>query len=194
MKKISLLGSFIFLATFNLFAQLNIGPKVGINTGVDNYDQFEKLTNLSTSGTHVGIFGRAELLFLYIQPELLYSTNNFQSEVLNNDGSTSFVDYKNNRVDFPLIGGLRFFKFLRVGAGPVFSVVTSDSISGATNSAIGFKNSTAGFQVNAGLDIWKIILDLKYESGAGDLAENVLGVPSDFRPQQLIFSIGLKLF
>jgi hypothetical protein len=182
------------LFTWNAHAQFNLGPKVGINTGVDSYDEFEKLTNLSSSGTHVGIFGRAELAFLYIQPELLYSINNLQTELLNDDGSTSVLDYKNNRVDLPIMAGLRFFKFLRVGAGPVFSVVTSDSLTGATNNTVGFKNSTAGFQVNAGLDIWKIILDLKYESGAGDLSDNVLGVPSDYRPQQLSFSIGIKLF
>ncbi|GHB29432.1 outer membrane beta-barrel protein [Mongoliitalea lutea] len=194
MKFNLIFGCVFFLFLFEVKAQLNFGPKVGINTGIESYEQLTEFKDFSWSGSHVGVFGRVDFLFLYVQPELLYSMNQFQSSLINDDGTTSFIDYKTNRVDFPIMAGFRFFKFLRVGAGPIFSVVTSDSSTGMTNNSIGFSNATAGFQVNGGFDIWKLIIDLKYESGAGELADKILGVESDFRPNQFIVSIGIKLF
>jgi len=73
-----------------------------------------------------------------------------------------------------------------------------DELADATNESVesNFKNATFGYQVGAGLDIFKFAtLDVKYEGNLSKLGEgvNIAGKPYTFdqRNPQWIFSLGI---
>ena len=113
------------------------GPKIGIavpsikvsdvqdvNSGAQALSLLEDV-NGKVSG-HIGVFARISLLGFYIQPELLVSSS--KSEVGFNIPTDDFNlesvmgEVKLNKLDIPVLIGKRFFKVLRVNAGPVFTL------------------------------------------------------------------------
>jgi hypothetical protein len=53
---------------------------------------------------------------------------------------------------------------------------------------------TFGYQAGIGLDIGNLVLDLKYEGGMTNSINGFAEVPTDQRQNQLILSMGFRLF
>jgi len=195
MKTLFALAGIMLIASAS-FAQVNIGPKIGVNsskiTFKDNVNNVEE--GDASFGFHAGVFGRIELGNFYLQPELLYTSAS--GEIKFNDGSlgNQVRSYEFNRIDLPVQVGYKFGDFFRVGVAPVYSILLSDSEQGDTGSKMTLKNSNIGYQAGIGFDIANIILDLRYEGNLSGVGDKFLGADTDQRLNQWTLGVGLKIF
>lgn len=197
---------FGILLAFSASAQNsnNFGLKLGLST--ENLDG-ETVQNEGLSlaikdanyGFHIGAFARLRLgEKFHIQPEVLFNSETVDYTL--NDVSQNVVNkivsetYQN--LDFPLLAGWQF-GFFRLNAGPVGHVHV------ASKSDIGdnvptytqrFEDFTLGYQAGAGLDIWKIVIDLRYEGNLTRLGDHMYfaGNQVNFsqRPTRWMLSVG----
>jgi hypothetical protein len=204
MKKIILISGLAILF-LNLSAQMDFGIKGGMN--ISNVKASEILTddyriNPAASGNlgyHVGGFFRASLLGVFIQPELYFSSISNEFKVENISGSSTaeqLAKQKIGRMDVPVLVGVRLGTF-RLGLGPVGSIVVADQtdLQDITGYETKLKSATFGYQLGAGVDIWKICIDLRYEGNLTKLGDHLdIGgrtINLDNRVRQVLISLGI---
>ena len=202
MKKV--FGAILLFVAFSTqsFGQigLDFGIKGGVNTSNIKFKDIsdQVVANINGSsvnlGYHAGLFARLDLLFLYVQPEILYTRLNGEVEVEEKSGKTSTYDYNQNRMDIPVIFGLKIGP-AGIFAGPVLSY-NLQSPSEIFESS--YKKGTWGYQVGAGVKLFSILIEAKYEGGFGTVADEAT-IPingSDYtfdvdkRTPQVILSLG----
>ncbi len=205
MKRIILISSLAILF-LNLSAQIDFGIKGGLN--ISNVKASEILTddwriNPAASGNlgyHVGGFLRASLVGIFIQPELYFSSiaTEYKVEDLSGTGTAEqLVKQKIGRIDVPVLVGVKLGTF-RLGLGPVGSIIVSDKsdLTDITGYEATLKSATFGYQLGAGVDIWKIGIDLRYEGNLTKLGDHLdIGgqtINLDNRVRQIIISLGIS--
>jgi hypothetical protein len=205
MKRIILISSLAILF-LNLSAQIDFGIKGGLN--ISNVKASEILTddyriNPAASGNlgyHVGGFLRASMVGIFIQPELYFSSlsSEFKVEDLSGTGTADqLVKQKIGRIDVPVLVGVKLGTF-RLGLGPVGSIIVSDKsdLNDITGYEATLKSATFGYQLGAGVDIWKIGIDLRYEGNLTKLGDHLdIGgqtINLDNRVRQIIISLGIS--
>ncbi|MEO1449216.1 MAG: outer membrane beta-barrel protein [Bacteroidota bacterium] len=188
--------------------KLKFGPRFAVSSSgiepndlvIQNSADLDQLA-LSLSETspnyQIGLFGRLQILGLYIQPEFLLSTSSatFLYEDLTTGDEESLTE-RYFELEMPIMAGIKFGPF-RLQAGPVYRMNLSNNsnlnnIDGLTRN---FQSSTVGLQGGVGLDLGKkLVLDLKYEAPLGRLRDEVtiFGQTHEVtdRSGQLIGSIG----
>ncbi|KPQ15611.1 MAG: PorT family outer membrane secretin [Algoriphagus marincola HL-49] len=197
MKKLFVI---ILLAGFSLpaFSQNSgFGIKAGVNNSDIKFETEEFFTWHSYTGYHVGIFARLDLGGLLIQPELLFTQTGgeFVSNDLGSNGSERF-NANFNRLDIPLMFGVKMFKLIRLQAGPVASINVNSNLENSigTVTDVDFKQATLGYQAGLGLDIGNLFIDAKYEGGLSKVTGQIAGFETDNRLNQWILSVGFKIF
>jgi len=219
MKRLAMLISTILVVSLAANAQfLRFGVKGGVSSStvkidkttfstIDDAETFVVEQGNSKMGLHFGLFGRIQVLGFYVQPELLFTQSKGEvvlTDITNSESPLKSIrDQKFNKIDIPVMVGWKIGP-ARLGLGPVASVMLSeqdglkDELADATNESVesNFKNATFGYQVGAGLDIFKFAtLDVKYEGNLSKLGEgvNIAGKPYTFdqRNPQWIFSLGI---
>jgi len=170
-----------------------------------HYQDFTNANNVSIAsssdlGMHLGFYSRIQLLGFYIQPELLYTRTGSQLTTTTAATSTT-SDLRFQRLDVPVLLGKQFFGILRVNTGPVFSSLIRADLTESNikdNITDAYNNNTVGFQVGVGLDVWKLLLDLKYEGSLGKFGESIStggqSFTTDARPSQWLLSVGYRIF
>ncbi|MEZ4777240.1 MAG: outer membrane beta-barrel protein [Bacteroidia bacterium] len=212
-KKLSLSLMMLFILGLGISPsasaqKLKFGPRVGISSaGVELNDLIIKDANdvqqlkltlqNSTPEYQMGVFARVQLLGLYVQPELLFTTAASTYEVT--DAQTGDVSERTERyynVEIPVIGGLKLGP-LRAQGGPVFrtQLGNKSDLANIDNYGRKFSESTVGFQAGVGIDLGKkIVLDLKYEPNLGRFRDDVTIMGNTYaisdRKSQLIFAAG----
>ncbi len=212
MKKSILISTFALCFFSILSAQKNDGFKIGLRGGLSttNIDVNQLLVTDQASaqelgiavkdakyGVHAGLFMRGMLgKSLFIQPEILFNSNSVDYEVIHG-GMTDVLNEKYQYLDIPLFLGLKFGP-LRVQGGPVGHVFlnsTSEIEDKWASYKQDFNNLELGWQLGAGLDIWAINLDFRYEGNFANYGDhfNFFGNQYEFSdsPSRLIFSVGL---
>lgn len=199
------LVAFFTLLNSAAFAQIF---QLGIRGGVNSYDvRYKEITvnnisieSASKNGLHLGFYSRVQILGFYVQPELLY-TRMGSSITTTTNGNASTADLMFQRIDVPILAGKEFFGLLRVNGGPVFSNLLKADLNEnnlTQNITDTYRNNTVGFQVGIGLDIWKLIIDAKYEGSlmrfGNSISTNGQTFNTDARPSQWILSVGYRVF
>ena len=181
-----------------------IGPKIGISSSSIKVKDVESIASGNSSvGFHAGLFSRITIAGFYVQPELTFTSAG--GEIKYSDSGNGNLDQITeltyNKLDVPVMLGMRFAKFLRINAGPSFSLILSeDARNKGTVDEVksNYKNATVGYQAGVGLDIGKITLDLRYEGGLSKLGDEINianeSFATDMRNNLWLFSLGLKLF
>jgi hypothetical protein len=202
MKRIILLTC-ILAAAFAVNAQLDFGVKGGLNLTNIKTDtragDYQITSNPGSKlGYHAGGFMRVSLLGLYIQPELVFTSVATDYSVKDlNTSVNRIASQRIGRVDLPVLIGARLGT-LRLGLGPVGSVIISDKseLKDITGYDAKLKSATFGYQVGVGLDVWKAGLDLRYEGNLSKLGDEIMvaGQPVKFdsRAKQVIFSLSFR--
>jgi len=217
MKKLFLTIALVSCSLSISAQSLSWGPKIGIavpsikvsdvqdvNSGAQALSLLEDV-NGKVSG-HIGVFARISLLGFYIQPELLVSSS--KSEVGFNIPTDDFNlesvmgEVKLNKLDIPVLIGKRFFKVLRVNAGPVFTLPLNEDISfknlttNIEDVKTNYKSATIGAQIGAGLDLTFLTVDVRYELALQSLSESIsignAAFAADQRVNQFLIAIGVK--
>jgi hypothetical protein len=196
MKKLILSLALLAFALTGYSQGFAFGPKVGLSqTKLDlKSDDFK--SGDSKFGYHVGLFARIGIGPLYLQPEVLYTQT--QGQFSFDDGVGAIKEYEAdfNRVDIPVMVGLKMFKFLRIQAGPIASINVNSELkdAGTTVKDFKFEDATVGYQAGLGLDIGNLIIDAKYESSLDKFTGNMGNFSTDQRVNQWILSVGFRLF
>ncbi|MDN3668699.1 porin family protein [Echinicola jeungdonensis] len=192
MKKV-LFVILAFLAIGAVQAQdFSIGPKVGISQGNISVDGDGYESGSDKLGYHVGAFVRMGGNSLYVQPEVLYTNTGGEIKQTQGPEQRTF-EASFDRLDVPVMVGFKLADFFRIQGGPIASFLLNSEFS-AEDESPDFNNSTIGYQAGIGLDISNMIIDLKYEGALSKQAESIGGIPTDQRQNQLILSLGLRLF
>lgn len=144
---------------------ISLGIKGGLQTqSIGNFKSvsMNTLSDVSannTFGFQLGIISRISFLGMYIQPELVYSSNSFD---------LSIPDYRATRVtaqDFevPVLVGAKV-AFLNIFAGPVFNLVSETSNkTSEVNLSTRIAKSSVGYQLGAGVELFGgLLIDLRY--------------------------------
>jgi len=196
--------TFISLSSY---AQLfTIGPKVGLSSSKINVSEDVNAITSGESevGFHAGLFARVSILGFFVQPEALF-TSASGSIVIDNPSSNvqDVQELTYNKLDVPVMLGIKIGPLLRLQAGPAFSFILSDDARENDNlvDEINSENATVGYQVGVGLDISKFTVDLKYENNLSNLGNSVVvpgvndGDPinTDMRNRLFQLTLGYKL-
>jgi len=185
-------------------AQVNFGVKAGVNT-FDLHDEvFESnLKDFTVSvkeaqyGFHAGVFLRAKLGPILLQPELVFNSDNVDYSFEKDGIDKTIVNQKYRALDMPLLVGFKLGP-LRIMGGPVghyqlesitnfMEEVQTDNFSNKIN---------VGWQIGGGIDLKKVTVDIRYEVNNGKLGEtlNIGGQSVAFSQNRnrLVASLGYK--
>ncbi len=168
------------------------GIKGGINYN-GNGDYIESIGSAAEDpdknvGFHIGVFGKFGRR-VYFKPELVYT---------NTKSSYNSGDFKMQKLDAPLLVGLKIIGPLSVFAGPSFQYIIDTEFEDLKISDIE-NDISMGLNFGVGVNINKIGIDLRYERGFSEneatfLTDNGLSTGMlDTRPEQLILSVSLIL-
>ncbi|MCE2495543.1 MAG: hypothetical protein J4F31_03035 [Flavobacteriales bacterium] len=208
MKKLMMTLALGLASLGSLNAQVfQIGARAGVNRADvavnEIFDMDDELEQKLTSGTqdygyHLGLYTRFKFLGLYVQPEALFTKLNTEITIDEYEngmptGNTDDARISYTRLDFPIMVGLKLGP-VRVNAGPIASRVITNETEGIS---IDLQDGSFwSFQAGIGLDLWKILIDLKYEDGFNSQTNHVTFAGQQFdvdsRTSQLILSLGYR--
>ena len=178
-------------------AQITLGPRIGMSSSQVKIDRttdngLELETGDRVVGFHVGAFARISLLGLYVQPEILFTSAGGEVELTDASGTRDqILEYDLNKLDIPVMAGTKI-AFFRLQAGPVFSFLLDDGFSASED--VNLNNAVVGYQAGIGLDISKLVIDVKYEGNLSKVGDRIEGINVDQRANQFLLSVGWKLF
>ena len=172
MKKILILLIVLFAALDN-FGQFTLGPKIGYTTSKLSTD-LDSITESVKSNFQIGAFFRFGKK-LYLQPEIYYATSGGTLKI---DGTSLKETIQMKNLSIPVLIGFKLINAkvinLRIMAGPVANFILNKTIT--ADEAIDdpfldsdFKNVAWGLDVGAGVDVFFLSLDIRYEFGLNDL-------------------------
>lgn len=205
MKKLLFCLVLIF-AFINSEAQIFTGGvKAGLNYN-SNGNLEDDLSNINISseggaGFNVGLFAEMKLpLFLYLRPEIVYTHTTSSYDFLDNNSDLTI-----DKIDAPILLGIRFLRIGRIFIGPAFQYIIDtdlsysgifDHVNQSTSNDI-----SMGVQFGFGVEIGKLGVDLRWERGLSDSEISYIGYIEDAevaswkidaRQQQFILSIYYK--
>ncbi len=216
-KTLIILAALMTLSVASNAQFIRFGVKGGVSSSNVKFDK-QTLEGITTEdgpkdflveqgdsklGLHFGVFGRIQIMGLFIQPEVLFTQT--KGEVKLSEGTTAdyYLKQKFNKFDIPVMVGWKFGP-ARIGLGPVASFVVGendglkDKLNDLAQETVknDFKGATFGYQIGVGLDILKFAtIDLKYEGNLSKLGNGLNIGGNDFkfdqRNPQFIASIGI---
>lgn len=198
MKKVMLtvLASLVITASYG---QFTLGPKVGLSASKLDLDPLTVngqtiSSGDATAGFHAGAFARITFGGLYVQPEALFTQSGGEIQ-LDNGVLKDIREVEFNKLDVPVMVGTKFAGIFRLQAGPTVSILLDAEAEGFDEEIkSGYEDATIGYQAGVGVDLWNLILDVKYEGNLSTFGDRVFGFETDQRNNQWIVSVGFKLF
>lgn len=209
MKNLMLIFAALFLVQVSN-AQIKLGLRAGISTADINTDQIkiknaQDLDALGISvananyGVHFGAVVQARIgKRFFLQPEVLLSSNSVDYKIEELGEVQTFENIARESyqyLDIPIMMGLKFGP-LRLQGGPVahkFLNSTSE-LTDLAGYDPEFKDWTWGYQTGIGLDIWKFMIDVKYEGTFQDQGDhfNFFGNSYNFdtKPGRFVATLG----
>lgn len=183
MKKLALLSAVLLFCTLSSQAQIRFGLRAGLSSTDLGKESVETegvkvAVKDADYGFHFGLFARGTLSdHIYIQPEVVLNstTVNFTVDDLQDGIMNKVLSEKYKNLDIPVMLGFKAGP-LRLEGGPVGHVYIAnkseleDEISGYDQR---FNNFTMGYQAGIGVDIWKFLIDLRYEGNFNKFGEHM---------------------
>ena len=196
MKKLILTAIVGLAANFATAQNINFGIKGGAVFNTDkgkvvweDAGNIFKKDGKASAGFQAGALARVSLAGIYIQPELLYTQFKNEYDV---DGQN--LDVTKKRLDIPVNVGKRFLGIGHIQAGPVFSYYFDDKLSVKDFTTAKQDEFNVGMQIGAGVEVSKLLFDLRYEFGLGKVGSDILNgsngqYRTENRPQMLNLSV-----
>ena len=192
-------------------ASAQVEARVGLRLGVTTSDLDTEEIRFASAGKDFGLaleearYGYQGGLLLQlragnwiIQPEVLFNAegSDYRLREFTDAGVISTLrEERYQYLDVPLMLGYKVGP-LRLQAGPVgHAFISSRSeLEGVADYEAVFDNFSFGYQAGVGLDLWKVLLDFKYQgdvSGVGDhLRFGGRTVEFSERPGRLVIGVG----
>ena len=195
MKKI-ILSALLISLNLAAFSQVLPSFQFGLKGGAN----LSKLSTENTfssdnrAGYYAGLWARIGAAGIHLQPELYLSGKNTTLKASN--GEENKVNFTS--LDVPVLVGTKIGAAgvgIRLNTGPVVSFVLSDDQSfgnAASNIFNGdFKGQNFAWQFGAGLDVGKLGIDLRYETGLSKIGKDGY---DDTKLSLFTFGLAYKLF
>lgn len=201
----------LFVSCTTLSGQIRFGLRAGLTTTDIQVADLRLLDqgggerlNLALEdanyGIQLGVVIQTQINKFIFQPEVLFNSNSVDYRVtdLLSPGTTGEVlREKFNYLDIPVLMGFRFGP-LRLQAGPsghVFLNSSSDLFKFNEYDQT-FQDLTVGWIGGAGLDIWNLMLDVRYEGNFNKFGDYIRFAGREYafddRPSRWIFSLGIR--
>ncbi|CAM1354122.1 porin family protein [Tenacibaculum insulae] len=190
-------------------SQIQFGVKGGINYNSDSFsdvkdDVFEGAE--SKTGFHAGIWTRFKLpiVGLYIRPELVYTqlSNEVtykQATGIANVFQNKATNYKFQKIDIPVLVGMKFFSVAHVFAGPSFQYILDSKFDIDDLKQVESDGFSLGLQFGAGVELGKLGIDVRWERALSDTETsfvdsnvNAGDVNFDTRVDQIIVGLSYR--
>lgn len=184
MKK-SILALSLILITMVGFSQakFEVGLKAGLNSANVNVDGVD-----AASSFHGGLYSLIKLSKIGIQPEILYSPQKNESNVL---GST--IESEKVYIDIPVMVKFYLAAGVNLQAGPQFGILTSAETAGV-DVKDGLKGSDVSAAIGAGWDApFGLQLNARYILGLGDINDDPTAT-TEVKNRTFQLSVGYSLF
>lgn len=152
---ILVLGTAMSASAIGGIKTVQLGVKAGLtseNTEIKRTHNFDSRDKL---GWHLGLQSRVNFMFVHIQPEILFSFNNYTIDTPNSGKYKA----KLRTVDVPIMVGTKFL-FFRAQAGPVFNLMTDEKVNRGLEMM--FDRPTVGYAIGVGADLSSFTLDVRY--------------------------------
>jgi len=198
MKKILILLIIVFAALDN-FGQFTLGPKIGYTASKLSTD-LSDIKESAKNNFQIGAFLRFGKK-LYLQPEVYYSTS---GGTLKRAGTDVKGEIKLKNISIPVLIGFKLIDAkvinLRVMAGPVANFIIDkkvefDDLYQDPLQDSDFNNIAWGMDVGAGVDVFFLTLDVRYEFGLNNIYNPPAGADSQkIKSNLFIVSLGFKIF
>ena len=185
----------IFFTAFDSSGQFTIGPKIGYQSSELSTD-FDSIAESIRHNFQIGAFARFGKRF-YIQPELFYSTS---GGTLKQEGTTLQESVKINNLSIPVLLGYKLINVkvfnLRIMAGPVANFILGTKVEASELvedplQESDFKSASWGMDVGAGVDVFFLTLDIRYEFGLNNIYNG--SYDQTMKSNLFIVSLGFKL-
>lgn len=197
--------------SFAAQCQIQFGLKAGVSstdlTNMDMYLDRDGSNNIAVAfedaayGIHFGFYTRVSLLGIYIEPSFLLNSTklsyNLREEIFDTGVVESVASETFETLDIPVMVGYKL-GFLRLQMGPVahLQLNSTSELIDLNGYKEKIKEATYGYQIGAGLDIFKVRLDLNYEGGISSYADhiNVGGEAYSLsdNPSRIVATLGYK--
>ncbi|MFV0181273.1 PorT family protein [Empedobacter falsenii] len=203
MKKLILTAIIGLAANFATAQNINFGIKGGAVFNTDKGKVWQDAGNIfkkdgkASAGFQAGALARVSLAGIYIQPELLYTQFKNEYTIPGGNDTNSMetnVGVTKKRLDIPVNVGKRFLGIGHIQAGPVFSYYFDDKLSVKDFTTAKQDEFNVGMQIGAGVEVSKLLFDLRYEFGLGKVGSEIANSGgNDFqtenRPQMLNLTV-----
>lgn len=209
MKKALLVLVIACVATV-LSAQVKLGLRIGMSTTQVNPNEIQApgpggsgFLNIDVEKLYFGIHGgaviQARLGNFLLQPEFLFNSNRVDYQVKSQNGGITIADIRTEKyqyLDIPVLLGYRAKPF-RFHAGPEAHIFINSSselfdLSGYEQK---FEQATYGWIAGLGLDVWNLMLDIRYEGNFSEFGSHITlngqTFSFDNRPARILLSLGI---
>jgi hypothetical protein len=212
-KRILISAMAVFALTFMAKAQdtFQVGLKAGFNSSqystndvkltMPNAPNFQQAKSDWQSGGFFGAYARLHLTGnLSLQPELYYIKKSGDVTFVTNDGTTTSENTSTMNLyswDVPILAHFKVIDLKAVNifciTGPVLSFNAKDKSDLPSGSVSEIKNATWAYQLGAGVEFWRLNLDVRYEWGLSNVSEGATNVQFNQKTDMLTFGLGFRL-
>lgn len=186
-KLLLLLTVFLLgLITSKVNAQSAFPIHIGIKGG-SNYSELPVSDGFNSKyavGYFGGVMARFDYKRFYIQNEILYSEKSSEIEKTTTAGTKNA---KWRSIEMPLVIGYKVVDLaalnVRVFGGGVYSYILDENFSSLNqlkNAYTKFDKFNIGYQVGAGVEVWKFTIDLTYQGGLNNVSKDFNSKPNSF--------------
>ena len=187
-----------------LQAQVKLGVRLGVATTSLNEEDLSSLNELDVAlkdasyGVNGGLVLQINLGNFMIQPEVLFNSSQVDYNVsdVGNGIVDSLFKEKFQNLDIPILLGYKLGGFLRLHAGPVGHVLINNTseLTDLQGFKEKFNNFTWGWQAGFGIDIGKLMIDMRYEGNFNKYGDHFefFGTEYEFdqSPARFLVSLG----
>ena len=200
MRKLTVILILVTVTMTSAFSQLKFGVRGGLNfNNVKMEQQANEPIQISYDkgmGFHFGLTSQLQILNLYIQPEVMFSTvtNDVTLDDIRTNGIEEVTKQRFNKFDIPIQVGLKFGAF-KIGAGPVATRVLKSRSDLLDKYEMQSSAATIGYQFGLGFDFDKFNIEMRWEGNLSNLGTGVKvgGTVYDFdqRMRQLLVTTAI---
>lgn len=152
-------------------------------------------------GFQFGLYTRLSLLGVFVQPSFMLNSTSVDYTLDGSDEGgpiTTAVNERYNKLDIPVVVGFKLAA-IRLYGGPVahLHINSSSDLFKFRGYGQKFKNANYGFRAGAGVDLWKLRLDVSYEGNLSKFGDHITidgqELSFDDSASRLLMTVGIKL-